>query len=531
MLALAWLLPGLWGRSAWKPDEGYSFGLVLSMLTEGAWIVPTLAGEPFMEKPPLMYGLGALGAWLASPWLTMPEGMRLACIVCAMLAFGFTYLAAREVTVPDRAMTAVWMLAGAPSWLIATRYLTCDVALVSAQAIALYGLARLITRRDLIGWASLGTGVGIGFLSKGLVLVAANGFACLLMLLFHREFRAAISVRAVVIALIAALPWLVVWPALLAYANPVEFRVWIWDNNFGRFFGLNSLGPQNGWHRVIDVAVFLLPVLPVALIAGWQRGSALLRGGYGAAVWLVVAWSVTLATSSQLAATYFLPVFAPLALLAGAVRGPQGRALHVATIALIALIVAMLAAVIAFKLGLINNQRPGFAQVVDAPIMPVALLLVVCAVVAQLCSLSRGSAPSLARLWVFGVVAVWGIFIGLALPWAERTVGFADPINAVLAPLRNDRSGCVASLGLGENERAFVHYYAGVKTQRFERDYQRADACPYLLEQRERGADETIRIAERGKLLARTNRPRDPERGFSLYERPAVRAPFSGSSK
>ena len=38
------------------------------MPRSGDWIVPTLAGEPFMEKPPLYYWVAAGFSWLLSGW-------------------------------------------------------------------------------------------------------------------------------------------------------------------------------------------------------------------------------------------------------------------------------------------------------------------------------------------------------------------------------------------------------------------------------------------------------------------------------
>ena len=55
VLAAAWILPGLIGHDPWKPDEAYTFGIVYSLLQGGDWVVPMLAHEPFVEKPPLFY--------------------------------------------------------------------------------------------------------------------------------------------------------------------------------------------------------------------------------------------------------------------------------------------------------------------------------------------------------------------------------------------------------------------------------------------------------------------------------------------
>ena len=49
-LCLAWILPGLIGHDPWKPDEGYTFGVVYEILKGGSWVVPRLAGEVFLHE-------------------------------------------------------------------------------------------------------------------------------------------------------------------------------------------------------------------------------------------------------------------------------------------------------------------------------------------------------------------------------------------------------------------------------------------------------------------------------------------------
>ena len=76
-LALVYLLPGVVGHDPWKQDEAYTFGLVLHILETGDWIVPTLAGQPFMEKPPFFYASAAILASMLAPWLPLHDGARL----------------------------------------------------------------------------------------------------------------------------------------------------------------------------------------------------------------------------------------------------------------------------------------------------------------------------------------------------------------------------------------------------------------------------------------------------------------------
>ena len=68
-LFLLWIAPGLVGRDLWKADEPYSFGIVNHMVTTGDWTVPSLAEEPFMEKPPIFYMTAAGFVKLFSPRL------------------------------------------------------------------------------------------------------------------------------------------------------------------------------------------------------------------------------------------------------------------------------------------------------------------------------------------------------------------------------------------------------------------------------------------------------------------------------
>src|SRR5258708_12149284 len=57
-LTAAWMCFGLFGHDPWKPDEAYTLGLVHHIVKTGDWVVPTLAGEPFLAKPPPFFITG-----------------------------------------------------------------------------------------------------------------------------------------------------------------------------------------------------------------------------------------------------------------------------------------------------------------------------------------------------------------------------------------------------------------------------------------------------------------------------------------
>ena len=61
LLALAWIVLGLVGHDPWKFDDATNFGVALDIAQRGDVVVPYLADEPFLGRPPLLPALGAIG--------------------------------------------------------------------------------------------------------------------------------------------------------------------------------------------------------------------------------------------------------------------------------------------------------------------------------------------------------------------------------------------------------------------------------------------------------------------------------------
>src|SRR5260370_31070126 len=67
LICLAWTLLGLVGHDPWKPNEAQTFGVVYHLMQGGDWVVPMLAGETLLEKPPPVYPTAALVRAAFSP--------------------------------------------------------------------------------------------------------------------------------------------------------------------------------------------------------------------------------------------------------------------------------------------------------------------------------------------------------------------------------------------------------------------------------------------------------------------------------
>jgi hypothetical protein len=141
ILGLAWLLPGLIGHDPWKPDEAYTFGVVYEILQGGSWVIPQIAGEPFIDKPPLFHLISAASALLFSPFLALHDGARLAAglwIGIALLSIAF---ASRELHGPRHGLVAALLLLGSLGLVVRGHQLITDVAALAGFAMAYYGAA------------------------------------------------------------------------------------------------------------------------------------------------------------------------------------------------------------------------------------------------------------------------------------------------------------------------------------------------------------------------------------------------------
>ena len=329
LLVVAYVLPGLIGHDPWKQDETYIFDILYRMLYSHDWVLPQLAGEPFMEKPPLYYWLGAALAHGLSAWLPLNDGARLASGVFMAITFIAVGLSARLAWGAGHGRRAVLVLMSSLGLVYESHIMITDVPMMAGFAIATYGL--LTSRaRPMRGGVLLGVGIGVGFLAKGLLVPGVVGVTALLLPLLFAPWRSRAYAQSLGMALGVALPFLLIWPVALYLRDPHQFYVWFWLNNVGHYLGFSvpTLGASNDtgfWPKTLPW--FAFPSLYLALASVWQRrhelghNAPLQLGLVGFGVFLLV-----LLTSASARTSYGLPMLVALALLAA----PQTASLSAA---------------------------------------------------------------------------------------------------------------------------------------------------------------------------------------------------------
>jgi 4-amino-4-deoxy-L-arabinose transferase-like glycosyltransferase len=487
MLCAVWVFTGLIGHDPWKPDEAYSFGLVYHIIQSGDWLVPTLAGEPYVDKPPLYYWTAAIFAKALAPLLPLHDGARLASGFYTVLTLLFAGMTGRELLGNNRGWPVAILLIGCLGMLVRAHEILTDNALLTGCAIMLYGFA-LSLRRERLAGIFIGLGIGIAFLSKGFIAPFLFLFISIALLLF-RNWRTREYFTALGIAILCALPLLVVWPLLLYLHSPQMFFDWAWTRNIGRWVGF----AQSGNFHEVFYYLKALPWLawPAAPLAAWTVWEARKRIWREAEFQLLLTsflvMLVVLSLVPDINDQNAMPMLLPLALLATAslstLRRGAANALDwfgIMTFALLAIAfwwgwAGLLQDNHAWITSQLKNIQPGFEPVFqDIPFW----IAVACTVlwVVLVWRVGRSVRRSLIN-WAASVTLLWILAMTIWLPFLDTGKSYRHMVDDLKANLPKHYK-CIAGMNIGDNQAAMLQYFGDIKPRT-----QSSPGCDLLLAQ------------------------------------------------
>ncbi len=587
LLVLSFLVTGVFGRFPWKADEPYSFGIIQEILEGGHWLVPHVAAQSFLEKPPLVYWLGAISARLF-PFAPTHESSRIALLTLVGVTLFALYRSAwllwpetvrwrqsRDLhpitnkrafgsdSRPDYALLAILLFVGTLGFTEQIHKLTADIGQLAGCTIALAGLIRLGTAASTVGagesgramasGAIIGMGVGIGFLSKGLLvpgLIALTWLACL----SQPAYRRTKARWAALAALMSSLPWLLIWPLLLHRASPDLFHEWLWDNNVGRFFGAVNLGGIGVplIDKVASLTLASFPALPLACtvaIGALRRARGVAEGRLAAApghvcVAIFAAVSLTiLFASASFRDNYLLPLLPALILLGlPALSLPAGRLASLSERwgKVLFAIAALVPIVLWLQLVTTGTVQPAALRSAIAQVLPLpydlsfnlsSVLVVVSVLLLWAFVIQKDEFRGFVATWCAGIAMLWTLIFALLLPWIDAARSYQGVFTDMRAQLLD--SDCLVTSNLGESELAMVDYVTGKKITRLHpsrsgsgdpsRFNPAAEECDWLLV--------LSHGASQDPLSGWTNvwqgsRPGDARERFDLYARTVHEASF-----
>jgi 4-amino-4-deoxy-L-arabinose transferase-like glycosyltransferase len=328
-VAVLYLAP-IGSRGLVGPDEPRYASVSRQMAESGDWITPELWGEPWFEKPVLLY-------WLASA-ARIVGFENFTRIPVALLSLGFLayfYYTVRRKFGVSEARAATLILATSAGWIAFSDIGGADLPVSALTAAALLSLLEWVDdpREKRLALPAFGALLGLAVLSKGLVGPAIAFFA-VLPLLWERPRRILdlVGLSTLLPFCVLALPWYLACYARNGQAFISEF---IWKHHVERFTSPSLEHVQPFWFYLPVLLLFLLPWAPllVTLRPGeiWaDRRTRFLAG------W-VVGSMLFFSISVNKLPGYILPVLPPLAILLGIawVRRPSRFAALVASASLL----------------------------------------------------------------------------------------------------------------------------------------------------------------------------------------------------
>ena len=531
MLIVVFIFIGLTGHDPWKQDETYIFGIVQHLIESGDWVIPMVAGEPFMEKPPLYYWLAAGLAQVLASWLPLHDGARLAsgCFMgVSCLASGFT---SRKMWGTGAGITSVLVLLGCLGVAMYSHFMVTDLAVMTGFALCLAAFPYALSRPVRAGLL-LGCGTGVGFLGKGLLLPGIVGLSCLLLPALFPAWRKRPYFQTLGIAAIVSTPAILIWPIQLYLRSPDLFYEWFWMNNVGRFLGfsVSQLGaPHRPWYWLGAMPWLAFPALPLAALTLWRRRRVLIGDrNIQCLVTCSVVYMATLVLAASAREAYALPLMVALGLLAAPTASTLPKSIDLTWAAVSAVSFGLAASMIwtvwiyaalnqPLVWGWLNRQilvDPGTA-VVDFNFW-IGLLLTGGAILIAGYAFRSKTMTGLVT-WVTGLTLCWGLLSALWLPWIDTAKSYRQVFQSMALALPKGIN-CMASTGLGESERAMLHYILGIDTKRTEKVGEQN--CSYVLIEGLAKDPPQSPMAHDKILLWEGARQRDTRERFWLFGKP-----------
>lgn len=288
------------------PDEPRYAAIGREMAHSGDWITPRLWGEPWFEKPPLLYWMSGTAFRLG---LSDDLAPRLPVALSSIAFLLFFHWIVRRQFGSAPALFATVVLATSAGWLtysaIGVTDLPMSAAFSAAMLLSLDWIQRG-ERRFLPAAAAL---LGLAVLAKGLVPLA---LALPLVWAGRSRLSELVRPQAIGAFLIVALPWYL----LCFIKNDGQFlETFFWRHHLERFSSGALQHQQPFWFFAPVLLLFLIPWSPALFLLFARKGYRDPRRMF-LLLWIVFGF-VFFSISANKLPGYILPLLPPVAILMG----------------------------------------------------------------------------------------------------------------------------------------------------------------------------------------------------------------------
>jgi 4-amino-4-deoxy-L-arabinose transferase-like glycosyltransferase len=321
VLAILWFAQ-IEQRQLLEPDEGRYAEIPREMVATGDWITPRLNDLLYFEKPPLQYWTTAAAYELFGQhnWTA-----RLWCVLTGLAGVALIFYTGRRVHSNQAGIYAALMLSSSVLYFGGAHINTLDMGLTLFLEMTAFALvlsrrpgAPALEARVWIHVAWLAAGLAI--LSKGLVGILLPAAVFTVYSVVYRDaatWKKLSPSTGVPLMLLVALPWFVA----VMHSNPDFAYFFFVHEHFTRFLTSEHHRHEPWWFFMPVLFIGALPWTVSMLESLIHALRTRIRNesfhAYGfLAVWIIIVFAFFSVSNSKLV-SYILPLFPPLALLAG----------------------------------------------------------------------------------------------------------------------------------------------------------------------------------------------------------------------
>ena len=516
-LCAAWLCMGLIGHAPWKPYESKSISIIQNIITQGQILAPKATSQFVISEPPLYYWSAAASAQALSPFISTHNAARLATGVWMALTLLLVGMIGRELWGHGVGRQTTFVFMGSIGLIVSAQSITPAVAALTAVTMGFYALA-LAMRRPFRAGGLLGTAIGLGFLSSGLLTPIIIALSALSLAILFKNWRTKSYLIVLGIALACALPWLISWPTLCWQLAPDVLSSW-WLTSINQF----SLNYQIYAFRTL--AWYAWPALPIALWGLWRYRSQLLSKPKFQLILTFLGVSLLVigfgANDFQMDA---LPLLLPLTALAGGsietLKRGAASALNWFGLMLFGLIgfviwlgwFAMMTgnpAKLQARMQFLSGSNTANFNVL-AFVVAVAITLVWLFAILR----SQHTNRSAVTNWAIGMTMAWTLLMALWLPWINTAKSYQPVMTSLVSALPKNYA-CINSKRVGAGQRDLLHYYTDIIAIPLETS-QRLSCDLYLIQDNRN--EEKIEPGQDWKLIWQGKRASERRESFRLFQ-------------
>ncbi|HEX2967210.1 MAG TPA: glycosyltransferase family 39 protein [Syntrophorhabdaceae bacterium] len=340
ILLLIFLVPlfsfGISNHALWTPDEPRVAEIGREMAETGNWAVPMLNRKPFLESPPLYYGV------LAAFYRAFGVSDTVARIPSAIFCFGSVvvlfFLSTRLFNARVGFLSA-FVLATTGEFFRVAHWSIVDGALtffvLCAMACFMAAYQSESRRKVFLCYSLFYVFCTLGFYTKGFIGIVIPGIGVLVFIAFERNFRELVRMRlwfGAILFIILTAPWLI---ELWRQAGAEYLKIFFVHNHLQRFLPGSLAGSISGaasghhnpfYYYITEFPAGFLPwstlLVPVLIFVFSRQNRTFLEGSsFRRNTLFLKCWFFAgiafLSVASTKRTLYLMPLFAPMSALTG----------------------------------------------------------------------------------------------------------------------------------------------------------------------------------------------------------------------